>query len=252
MSAFHCNDSGMKSIRAIVVGGSSGVGRATVAQLSAAGAQVWAVARNAAGLKELPAGVEARALDATDGAAIARLYAEVDPDLVVATAGVRPRVAPIGEQSWESFSEPWNNDVKLAFELGQAALRKPLRPGSTVVIVSSGAGLNGSPLSGGYAGAKRMQMFLATYLQRASEARKLGIRFAAVVPKQLIAGTEIGGAAAAGYAKLAGITPEAFMDRFGTPLTPDGVASRILELARGDLGAGATVLAVTGDGVEPL
>jgi 3-oxoacyl-[acyl-carrier protein] reductase len=32
-----------------------------------------------------------------------------------------------------------------------------------VLIVSSGAGLNvnGSPLSGGYAGAKRMQMFLA-------------------------------------------------------------------------------------------
>lgn len=36
------------------------------------------------------------------------------------------------------------------------ALLKPLRSGSQVLLMSSGAATNGSPLSGGYAGAKAM------------------------------------------------------------------------------------------------
>src|SRR5205809_25760 len=82
-----------------------------------------------------------------------------------------------------------------------AAVARPLRPGSTVLIVSSGAGVNpgGSPLSGGYAGAKRMQMFLARYFQRSADARELGIRFVALAPLQFLEGTRIGEAAAAAY-----------------------------------------------------
>ena len=92
-----------------------------------------------------------------------------------------------------SFSAPWNVDVKIAYEVGRAALALPLRPNSTVVIVSSGAGLNpnGSPLSGGYAGAKRMQMFLAGYLQRAADARELGSGRRRS-PAQFLEGTRIG------------------------------------------------------------
>jgi hypothetical protein len=41
-------------------------------------------------------------------------------------------VASIEEQSWESFSAPWNIDVKIAFEVGRAALARPLSPSSTV------------------------------------------------------------------------------------------------------------------------
>jgi 3-oxoacyl-[acyl-carrier protein] reductase len=68
-----------------------------------------------------------------------------------------------------------------------------------VVIVSSGAGVNpnGSPMSGGYAGTKRMQMFLAGYFQQAADARKLGIRFVALAPMQFLAGTRTGEAATA-------------------------------------------------------
>src|SRR3954466_7716300 len=91
-----------------------------------------------------------------------------------------PRMAPIEEQSWESFSTPWHVDVRIAFEVGRAALARPLRPGSTVLIVSSGAGRDGSPRSGGYAGAKRTQMFLTDYLQRAADRHGLGIRFVAL------------------------------------------------------------------------
>ena len=141
-------------------------------------------------------------------------------------------MASIEEQSWESFSAPWNVDVKIAFEVGRAALARPLRPGSTVLIVSSGAGLTGSPLSGGYAGAKRMQMFLAGYLQRAADARGLGIRFVGLAPRQLLAGTAIGEAAAAAY----GARPanrRRYMQRPG-PLDPAGVARAIVSIVSGE------------------
>src|SRR4051795_8247833 len=213
--------------RALVIGAASGVGQATADALTAAGVDVLASGRER---------------DATDPAQVAALLAEADPDLVVVAAGVPPRMASIAEQSWESFSMPWNVDVKIAFEVGRAALARPLRPGSTVVIVSSGAGLNvgGSPLSGGYAGAKRTQGFLASYLQRAANARKLGIRFVAVAPRNLLAGTAIGDAAAAAYGMKTG------------PLDPDGVAQAILAIAAGETHPEATQLGLTADGLHRI
>jgi NAD(P)-dependent dehydrogenase (short-subunit alcohol dehydrogenase family) len=214
---------------ALVIGAGSGVGRATADALTAAGAEV------------LAAGSER---DATDPANVAALLAEADPDLVVVAAGTHPRMASVEDQSWESFSAPWNVDVRIAFEVGRAALARPLRAGSTVVIVSSGAGINpnGSPLSGGYAGAKRMQMFLAAYLQRAAAARELGIRFVALAPMQFIVGTAIGDAAAAAYGP--GSWP--------VPLDPDGVARAILAVASGEEHPEATVLGVTGNGLKAV
>jgi hypothetical protein len=173
--------------------------------------------------------------------------------LVVIAAGTRPRMAPIEDQSWESFSAAWHTDVRIAFEVGRAALARPLDPGSSVLILSSGAGVNsgGSPLSGGYAGAKRMQIFLAGYLQRASAARELGIRFVALAPLQLIVGTPIGEAAAAAYGAESGDPPSARFDRWPAPLRAAGVARAILEIADG-AHPEASALGVTGEGVEVL
>jgi NAD(P)-dependent dehydrogenase (short-subunit alcohol dehydrogenase family) len=243
---------------AIVIGGGSGIGRATVRALAATGARVWAVGRDPARLEETrrdapgPGEVLVRAFDATDGTAAERLLTEVDPDLVVLTAGARARLAPVHEQTWESFSAPWNVDVKMAFQVGQLAIRRPLRAGSSVLFVSSGAGLGGSPLSGGYAGAKRMQMFLAGYLQRSADAGKLGIRFLTLVPKQIVAGTELGALAADAYAAAAGITREKFMERFGAALTAEDVARTIVGVAQGEIAREGTVLGVSGAGTEPL
>jgi NAD(P)-dependent dehydrogenase (short-subunit alcohol dehydrogenase family) len=223
--------------RALVIGAASGVGKATASALSAAGVQVVAAGRER---------------DATDPAQVAALLAEADPDLVVVAAGARPRMAAIEEQTWESFSTPWNVDVKIAYEVGRAALARPLRPESTVVIVSSGAGLRGSPLSGGYAGAKRMQMFLAGYLQRAADARELGIRFVALAPLQFLEDTRIGEAAAAAYGAAAGRSAEAQMKGWPVPLDPNGVARAILEIASGEEHRDALVLGVTGKGLEDL
>jgi NAD(P)-dependent dehydrogenase (short-subunit alcohol dehydrogenase family) len=226
--------------RALVIGAGSGVGRATAGALTAAGVRVLAAGRER---------------DATDPEQVAGLLAEADPDLVVVAAGARPRMASIEEQSWESFSTPWNVDVKIAFEVGRAALTRPLRPGSTVLIMSSGAGLNvgGSPLSGGYAGAKRMQMFLAGYLQRAADAGELGIRFVALAPRQLLAGTSIGEAAAAAYGAAAGVSGEDFMKRqYPVPLDADGVARAILSIASGEERPEATGLSLTASGLESI
>ena len=90
-------------------------------------------------------------------------------------------------------------DTQAAFRLLKAALTLPLAAGSTVAIVSSGAAVAGSPLSGGYAGAKRTQWLMAEYAQEVSDAKELGIHFLAVLPRQLIEGTEIGATAAANY-----------------------------------------------------
>jgi NAD(P)-dependent dehydrogenase (short-subunit alcohol dehydrogenase family) len=221
--------------RALVIGAGGGIGAATATALAGAGFEV------------LGSGSDR---DATDPAEMAALFAEADPDLVVLAAGTRPRMATIDEQSWDSFSAAWNVDVKIAFEVGRAAIERPLRAGSTVVIVASGAALGGSPKSGGYAGAKRMQMFLADYLEQLAASRELGIHFAAVAP-QLVAGTVIAATAATAYA-AAGESPEDYMERrFPTRLDSASVADAILAIAAGEHPE-ATNLRVTATGLSPV
>jgi NAD(P)-dependent dehydrogenase (short-subunit alcohol dehydrogenase family) len=241
---------------AVVIGASSGVGRATVKALIAEGARVTAVARGGDALDALRAetagAVETLRADAADPKTAQQLLRDLRPDLVVLTAGVRPRMAALDDQTWETFSEAWSSDVQATFHLVKAALAMPLAAGSTVVIVSSGAAINGSPLSGGYAGAKRMQWLLASYAQQASDTRKLGIRFLAVVPQQLIENTEIGNAAAAAYGARQGISGAELMKRFKVPLSANGVASAILGGLQGQVEQGVNAIKVTGESVEPL
>jgi hypothetical protein len=96
-------------------------------------------------------------------------------------------------------------------------------------------------------------MFLARYLQRDAEARELGIRFVALAPRQLLAGTEIGEAAAAAYGGENGESADAYMQRrFPAPLHATGVARAIVSIASGEQAPGATLLTVTADGIEPI
>ncbi len=250
----------MTSLRgksALVIGASSGVGRATVNALVSHGTRVTAVARGGEALDALRAQatepIQTIQGDATDPATVERLLREYRPELTVLAAGVRPRVAAIDEQTWETFSAPWNADTQAAFHLAKAALALPLSPGSVVVLMSSGAAIDGSPLSGGYAGAKRMQWLLANYAQQISDKKTLGIRFIAVLPHQLIEGTEIGKAAATAYAALRGLSPSEFFRRnWKVPLDADKVADAIVESFRGGVEQGVNAIEVTGEGVAPL
>lgn len=233
--------------RAVVFGASSGIGRATAVALAARGTQVWANARRIAPLGD---GISLVPGDATDPAVIARAL-EAQPQLVVVSVGCTPDMTPVEELTWDQFSSVWNIDLKASFLIAQQVMRAP-RPGTTVVIVSSGAGLGGSPLSGGYAGAKRMQMFLASYLQGSSDARGLGVRFVALVPKQVLTDTPLGISVAERYAASLGVTVPKYRERFGAPLDAAGVAAGILQIADGDAPAG-NILAISGArGLEPI
>jgi NAD(P)-dependent dehydrogenase (short-subunit alcohol dehydrogenase family) len=238
----------LRGKQALVVGGSSGIGRATVLALVGEGARVSAVARGAEGLRALGDQVTTVQGDAANPEFAARVMREQKPELLVLAAGVTPRMGPLDALDWATFSQAWNVDVQLSVHFLTQALQLPLAPGSTVVVLSSGAALHGSPRSGGYAGAKRMQWWLVDYAQRVSDERKLGLRFAAVLPDQLVAGTVIGTSAATTYAAMNGTTAEAFMRRYDAPLEVEGVAAAVLQALRGEVGS----VAVKGTGVRAI
>ncbi|MBV8751194.1 MAG: SDR family oxidoreductase [Candidatus Eremiobacteraeota bacterium] len=239
----------------VVLGGSRGVGRALVAAAREAGAEVLAVGRTPDSLAQLAREVPGTAtltLDMFAPDAAERVFAALTPDVLVVNAGAPPHTAPVHEQSWEQFSISWNADVRASLAFCQAALRAPLAPGSTVVLVSSGAGLQGSQMSGGYAGAKRMQMFLAEYFQGESDRQGLGIRFLALVPARIMVGTELGDKAIAGYSRWYGIEPAAFIEQMGPAQTPAQVGAAFVDLVAQPRDDEASIFAVTAAGVEAV
>jgi NAD(P)-dependent dehydrogenase (short-subunit alcohol dehydrogenase family) len=74
----------------------------------------------------------------------------------------------------------------------------------------------------------------------------------ALVPKQMIAGTEIADRVSKMYAAKAGITQEKFMEGFGKPLTSQMVAQGILTIARGEGPAGPAVAIPGNSGLEAM
>jgi NAD(P)-dependent dehydrogenase (short-subunit alcohol dehydrogenase family) len=151
----------LSGITTIVVGASRGLGRGIATALAAVGSSVIGVSRTVTADGE-PAITHVGA-DATDMTTPGRLLDRYDPDAVVPVAGRDPAIRPLQEQTWETFSLNWETDVRIAFHWAREALRRPLRPGSRVIVISSGAALQGSPLTGGYAGAKATQRFITQY-----------------------------------------------------------------------------------------
>jgi NAD(P)-dependent dehydrogenase (short-subunit alcohol dehydrogenase family) len=240
----------------IVIGASRGLGRAIVAAAYAQGARVLAVARKVAELTRLTeelSGVQVLALDATSESAPAKVFATLSPDILVVCAGAIPHMAPLGEQSWEQFSRNWNTDVKLSLLFCQAALNTPLPSGTTIILMSSGAAIGGSPLSGGYAGSKRTQMFLASYAQAESDHRSLGLRFLALLPGgNILSETELGKVAASAYAAARGVSLQDFIrgQRGQYPqVTTELVANAVIELASQSQGGEGESFLVSGAGV---
>ncbi|HWF16560.1 MAG TPA: SDR family oxidoreductase, partial [Acidimicrobiales bacterium] len=130
------------------------------------------------------------------------------------------------------------------------ALLLPLRPGSTVVALSSGAAVAGSPLSGGYAGSKATIRFMSGYAADESARARLGIRFFSVLPK-LTASTELGAAAVEAYAHRNDMTVEQYLDEVGPGITPEDVGKATIELvSSAEPTAGAFLL--TPAGLSPL
>lgn len=222
---------------AVVTGAGRGFGLAIATALVEAGARVVGVARDAARLAaaadRLGAGFLPLAADAADPELPGKVFAEHRPDLVVLNAGAIPQMRPLHEHTWETFGLPWETDVRQAFAWCGEALRAPLAPGSTVVAVSSMAALRGgSPLSGGYAGAKATVRFIASYAAQESDRAGLGIRFLTLMPN-LTSATELGRVGVAGYAERQGVPVADFLAARGPELQPEQVADAVLALRAG-------------------
>ena len=219
---------------AVVTGASRGFGQAIATELAQAGVRVVGLARDAQRLGELQAKLGEAFVpvvaDAADPVAAGKLMDEYRPQTLVLNAGANPLERPLQHHTWETFSRNWEVDVAQVFHWVREALLLPLAPGSTVISFSSGAILRGSPLSGGYAGAKSTVKFISSYAKVESGMQGLGIRFISLLP-QLTAATDLGRDAANAYARQAGLSIEAFLERAGFHLTPEQVGKSVLALA---------------------
>jgi NAD(P)-dependent dehydrogenase (short-subunit alcohol dehydrogenase family) len=189
--------------------------------------------------------------DASDPTVAGVLLDRYDPETLILVAGARPLMRPLQQQTWETFSVNWHTDVRVAFHWLREALLRPLRPGSRVVVVSSGAALAGSPLSGGYAGAKATQRFITAYAQEEASRADLEITFAAVLP-QITPLTDLGRPAVQAYAARSGQSEEAYVQQFGETLTAEAVGAALLELVRADAATVAPAYRLTSAELQKL
>jgi len=161
------SDNELAGATALVTGAGRGFGRGIATALSSAGAQVVGVARDRAALEEVRAALGESftpvTADATDPIVAGQLTDAYRPVILVLNAGATPLPRPIQHHTWQTFSRNWDSDVQHVFNWVREALLAPLAPGSTVVTLSSAAALRGSPLSGGYAGAKAAIRWLTAY-----------------------------------------------------------------------------------------
>lgn len=240
---------------ALVVGGSRGIGREIALRLAANDVETHVIARSSDDLKSLQEQddrLRVMARDATHDGLAEDLFGALHPDLVVLCVGATPRMIPFQRQSWADFSMAWNADVKTAHSFMSAALTQPMTRGGTLVSFSSGAALSGSRLSGGYAGAKRMQHFLTEYAQREADDLDLGLRFLSVIPKQLVQDTEKGHDAATAYAAAVGKPLDQFWAQWDTPLTAADVAGHLMALLGQRDPLAAHSFTITGAGVSAM
>ena len=247
------SESTLKGKRVVVLGGSRGVGREIVRRVREEGAaEVLAVARGLEALErlasELP-GVRTLMLDAASDDAPRQVFEALRPDVLIICGGAMPATSPLQDLSWKEFAANWETDVRMSFLFCREALRAPLAAGSVVILISSGAGLGGSPISGGYAGSKRMQMFMAGYCQKESSRLRLGIQFTTLVPMRIMPETDLGKAAVQGYARYLGIEPADFIEGMSDRQSAREVADAVVRITTEDTDVKDAVICVSAAGM---
>jgi len=140
--------------RALVTGGSGGIGLAAAAALGRAGAHVTVAARREPELAQVCEALRAEAidcaslvLDVTNSAAVDQAIAAGGPfDILVNNAGMN-RPKPLVEQSDEDIDAVLDVNVKAAFYTSRAVARRLLKEGmsGSIINVSSQMGHVGSP-----------------------------------------------------------------------------------------------------------
>ena len=244
----------LQNERILLTGGGKGLGRAVVKALVALGAMVTVVARDKTLLNEA-AGTNVLIVDGdvTDKVLIEKVIGDLQPTLLILNAGATPVMAPMDEQDWESFSAVWNTDVKAGLFGIQAALKTPVPPGGRVMIVSSGAAWGGSPLSGGYAGAKRMLWPMAKYANEMAIRRSHRIHFQVVLPTQIIGETDFGQHSASAIAQSRNMTIENYLAAGnGKPFSAKEYADYFVKLLTDINYADGIAYSINYDGITKL
>jgi NAD(P)-dependent dehydrogenase (short-subunit alcohol dehydrogenase family) len=140
--------------RALVTGGSKGIGLAAAEALRASGAVVTITGRGEAELKA--SGFPFWAIDATDTAAMReRFEAEAPFDILVANAGtnIPQPTLEVTEQAWDAI---FNLNVRAAFFAAQAAARRMVdaRRAGVIAFIGSQMGVVGGAKRAAYCGSK--------------------------------------------------------------------------------------------------
>jgi len=174
--------------RALVTGGTGGIGRAAALLLARAGAEVIISGRGAERGAEVVAAIEAEGgrarflqADLNDLESVRRMADHVgDVDVLVNNAGIFP-FAPTEEQDVASFEELFDVNVRAPFFLAAALLPKMAARGSgSVVNVSTAAAVKGVPGTSVYSATKAaLESFTRTW---AAEYGASGVRVNTVAP----------------------------------------------------------------------
>jgi NAD(P)-dependent dehydrogenase (short-subunit alcohol dehydrogenase family) len=161
---------------ALIVGAGSGISASVARGLAAAGLGVGLAARNTEKLAALAAETRAQtfAVDATDPAAVARLFGEADtrlgePDIVLYNASARAH-GPIAELDPEAVRKAVEVSAFGGFLVVQQAARRMIPHGrGAILLTGASASVKGYPLSAAFAMGKFALRGLAQ-----STARELG------------------------------------------------------------------------------
>jgi NAD(P)-dependent dehydrogenase (short-subunit alcohol dehydrogenase family) len=247
--------SALRGKRAVVTGGSRGLGRGIVAALAAEGADVVAIARDAVELAAMAGAVEGHietiAADTTDVNVAARTIEKYQPQVLILNAGATSVNRPLRFQVWENFSLQFQVDVKGAFVWSREALLLPLEKGSTIVVMSSAAALASSQVITGYASAKAALLAFARCL--ADEARGFGIRVHCLLP-MLTPETQLGQNGIRDFARAMGVPEATFIEQKGVlpPVTPEIVGRTVVNLLTDPAQSEVVGFRITGTQVTPI
>jgi len=92
-----------------------------------------------------------------------------------------------------------------------------------------------------------MLWMMTNYANGVSAQNKLGIRFQAIVPQQIIGDTGVGDAGANAYASSMGIGRDEFLARFGTPMPPREFGEKVVSVLEDEKYAEGLVFGLKGD-----
>lgn len=231
---------GLTSTPSLVIGGASGIGRATALMLGRAGAAVAVADLDGAAAEKV-----AGEIRAAGGKAVALAGDVLDPKGAAAVVdgahaalgGLEVVVNIVGFAGWKSLLdmdlETWNLDIRRNLDhhlfVGQAAARRFVADGiaGRIAMVASVSGLYGAPNHSAYGAAKAGVMALARSM--ADEWGAYGIRANAVAPDCILTPRARAGFDARGIAD-----PNDIVRADGMPLgrwgTPEEIAGPLVFL----------------------